>query len=610
MQRLHGRDDPPPELRWLRAGPLDVALDGPDLRYVRLGELELVRRVYLAVRDLNWDTIGDVQRNVSIEEGGDDFVVRGRLLHRRGPIVFAWDGLIEGSADGTITYTADGRCESEFPFAKIGICVHHPIRECAGRPFAARTPDGPVSGVLPDTIGQQIFDSELGYELPLFAPFSALAIDLDGGIEVSFAFEGQLFEMEDQRNWTDASLKTASMPSYLGFVHQAEPGRRVWQRVVIRHRARARAGPVRRRGAVAPPEGLILGRPLGRTVPPIGFGLPSDGQPHSPVEVKRVRALRPAHLRADIDAEDVLELNRAFEQCAAVDARLELALHVDANDLDAVDRLCERVPAGAVARLIVLERGQETTRRAVIEAVRARLPNGLPLVGGTNAYFCDINRDRPDVTALDGVAYSINSQVHAVDELSLVEALDGHADTVISACAIFPAVPIVVSPITLRPRFNPVAVAEELTGDGPELPWPVDPRQMSQFAAAWTLGSVKALSEAGASSLTYYETVGWRGLFEREAGNPQPDLFPSTPGMLFPVYGLFAALAGLGGAELVELTPTDPLRATGLALHSAGELRLLLANLTPEPTSVEVSPRGLTVDLDPYGVEILTIPAD
>ena len=343
-------------------------------------------------------------------------------------------------------------------------------------------------------------------------------------------------------------------------------------------------------------------------LPPIGFGLPSDGRPHTEREEQRVLALRPVHLRADVDATDLEALVEAFRMCTSVGAELELALHVDASNVEAIDGLRHGLSTGPLARVLVFQRGEETTPRATIDAARARLPDGISIVGGTDANFCDVNRDRPDVTGLDGVAYSINSQVHAFDELSLVEALAGHADTVRSAHVYFPGVPVVVSPVTLRPRFNPAAVAEELSSDEPELPSAVDPRQMSQFAAAWTLGSIKALGEAGASSLTYYETTGWRGLFERDAGNPQPDLFPSTPGMVFPVFGLFETLAGLGGAELLDLVAADPLRIVGLALRQDHGVTLLVGNLTRKPIILTLNPHGRVVELDPYGIQLLSPP--
>ena len=62
------------------------------------------------------------------------------------------------------------------------------------------------------------------------------------------------------------------------------------------------------------------------------------------------------------------------------------------------------------------------------------------------------------------------------------------------------------------------------------LPSSVDPRQMSLFGAAWTLGSVKYLAESQVASVTYYETGGWRGVLEIEAGSPAPRQFRSIPG--------------------------------------------------------------------------------
>jgi hypothetical protein len=43
---------------------------------------------------------------------------------------------------------------------------------------------------------------------------------------------------------------------------------------------------------------------------------------------------------------------------------------------------------------------------------------GAPLVIGTNEYFTELNRQRPQPELLDGSCYSINPQVHAFDNQS------------------------------------------------------------------------------------------------------------------------------------------------------------------------------------------------
>ena len=113
---------------------------------------------------------------------------------------------------------------------------------------------------------------------------------------------------------------------------------------------------------------------------------------------------------------------------------------------------------------------------------------------------------------------------------------------------------------------------------------------MSLFAAAWTLASIKQLAEGGAASVTYYETTGWRGIKETDGGCPAPELFCSRPGLVFPVYHVFADIADLKTAEIIACSSTDPLRVQGLALHADGRLHLLLANLTAEAQTCAVGP--------------------
>src|SRR5260370_22668964 len=87
-----------------------------------------------------------------IEQGSDSFKVQFEANHRQKDIDFSWKGTIVGSADGTISYEMDGIAQREFRYAKIGICIHHPIQGTAGRPFTLQTPDGPISGTVPLTL--------------------------------------------------------------------------------------------------------------------------------------------------------------------------------------------------------------------------------------------------------------------------------------------------------------------------------------------------------------------------------------------------------------------------------------------------------------------------
>ncbi|MEZ4515963.1 MAG: hypothetical protein R3C44_03665 [Chloroflexota bacterium] len=108
----------------------------------------------------------------------------------------------------------DGEAASDFRYCRIGFCVLHPIEGIAGSSYQAETPDGMVYGELPKLIAPQTIRD--GLEEPLFPSCSNLIIATPTGIKIRTDFEGDLFEMEDQRNWTDGSFKTYCTPLALG----------------------------------------------------------------------------------------------------------------------------------------------------------------------------------------------------------------------------------------------------------------------------------------------------------------------------------------------------------------------------------------------------------
>ena len=131
------------------------------------------------------------------------------------------------------------------------------------------------------------------------------------------------------------------------------------------------------------------------------------------------------------------------------------------------------------------------------------------------------------------------------------------------------AKPVIVSPITMRRRVNFHAAGEPPPTPPGELPDSVDVRQSSLYGAAWTAGSLKYLSESGASSVTYYETTGWRGVVERAGGSELPERFRSVAGEVFPLYHPLADAAEWRGAEVLACESSDVLAAVGLAVRDA-----------------------------------------
>jgi hypothetical protein len=581
---LRGIDRPAPELVPLRAGPLTAILDGVDLRYVKLGAVELVRRIYAAVRDQNWNTIPGVAVNSELDVREDAFDVRFDVRHGNDELDFSWQGTISGTADGRVSFSLDGRAGRDFPYNRIGFCVLHPWRETAGARYRGETPDGPIEGQFPLSVGPQDFVD--GLYVSLFPAVSRLEIDLAEGITALFEFEGDLFECEDQRNWTDASFKTYCTPLALGLPHRATAGFHVAQTVTVS----ARGSPP---GDTSSEDMTVLtvGRETGTTVPPIGLGLPEGVPQLSGREARLLRALAPAHLRVALHLDDPAwpeELERALETLRSVGAALELTPFLREQQAAELGRLAEALAGVDLARVLVAPEGarsatpDETTPAGLVRLVREGLGRvDVPVAGGTDMYFCEVNRTRPEVDAMDGLFWSVNAQVHAFDDVSLVETPEAQGEQVRTALAITGGKPVFVGPITLKRRYNVNATVAEAERAADELPDPVDPRQASLLGAAWTAASLKYLAEAGAAAVTYFETTGWRGVIQGDAPPPLPGKFSGRVGEAFPLYHVLADVAGWRGAEVRSCRSSGPLLVVGLAVRDRDGLHLLVANLTP-----------------------------
>ncbi len=602
----YGAETPLPARIALRAGPLTLLFEPATafMRYICLGDREVLRGVYSAVRDRNWDTVLPRLSNLQLHQEPQAFSVAFDVECRQGEIDFRWHGTIEGTPGGRLTFTMDGQAHSTFLRNRIGFCVLHPIRECAGRPCLVQHPDG--------TWEHGTFPRHISPHQP-FLDISAIAHEAAPDVWAVVQFEGDLFEMEDQRNWTDGSFKTYCTPLRLPYPVEVAAGTRVSQTVrlalqnappesaAVRAERERPATIVHVAAAGGPGEQvaepiLTVGETPVARLPRLGLGMASHGQPLTATETGRLQALNLSLLRADLALSAAgwrQRLAQAAAEATAIGVALELAVFLSGAGEDELAALAAvlRELRPAVAQWLIFHVEEKSTTAPWVRLARRYLASYAPearIGAGTNAYFAELNRQPPPVEGLDLVCYSITPQVHAFDNASLVETLEMQAETVVSARRFTGTVPLAITPVTLRPRFNPNATGPVSEPPPDELPPQVDVRQMSLFGAGWTLGSLKYLAESGVYSITYYETTGWRGVMETEAGSPVPERFRSLPGGVFPLYHVFADAGELAGGAVLPARASAPLAFEGLALQRDGRVRVMLANLGPQPRQVRV----------------------
>ncbi|NJR13486.1 MAG: hypothetical protein HC779_03590 [Phyllobacteriaceae bacterium] len=195
-------------------------LDG-DPRRISFAGVEVLRRISYPVRDASWGTI----QTETIQEviTATQYTRRFRAMSGEftGEFVLALTSMHAGEASlqASIVITA----ATDFMTNRAGLTLLHPITYVAGSPMVITHPDGRQTRAnFP----------------PLIDPRQP-ALDIAAirhvvcGIAVDVHFEGEVFEMEDQRNWSDASFKTYCRPLSLPRPFAVRKGETVSQRVTV-----------------------------------------------------------------------------------------------------------------------------------------------------------------------------------------------------------------------------------------------------------------------------------------------------------------------------------------------------------------------------------------
>ena len=72
----------------LTAGTFTMEYADGDIRTLRCGSVEIINRIYFALRDRNWGTVEGRISGFSIDQNDDGFLLTYHSDHRQGDIAF------------------------------------------------------------------------------------------------------------------------------------------------------------------------------------------------------------------------------------------------------------------------------------------------------------------------------------------------------------------------------------------------------------------------------------------------------------------------------------------------------------------------------------------
>lgn len=578
---LFGTPEPTSAPIPVAVGDLSLVIIGGVARRIAWRGIELVRAIDCPVRDESWGTHAqdEVRETLAHEGEGADAVVRYERRFTVADGALSGRLVLEARADALeVALTLDAH--RDIATNRAGFTLLHPIAGIAGAPMEIRHPDDShETGRFPERISpaQPARDmAGLSYAM--------------GGAAVDLAFEGEVFEMEDQRNWADASFKTYCRPLALPYPYTIAAGMRVTQRIVARF---------------SPSEGSTQeSRPAQEAASPTAARGPDlllaveDGW-LSPADETALTEIAPRALLARIGAGETGAegwLDALANRIRATGAGLDLEIVVPkgADPARHCAALAERLSERGLrpTHVIALPEPylashqpegpwpdgpspEECARAAGDAFPEAEIGVGML----TN--FTELNR-RPPQGALGAyLTHATCAIVHAADDLSVIETLETLPQIFASARALGGPRGYRLGLVSIGMRSNPygadVAANPERTRRAMAR---IDPRQDGTFAAAYAVAAYVAAMQGGVEAIALAAPSGPFGIVD-ESGARRP---------------IQAALLALGRFAGEPVVPVEGLGdgLVGLVTTGPGRRRAVIANPTLEPRALAL-PEGAGV---------------
>ena len=278
---LYGTEQPPVPVRRFRRGLLGFDLEAGKIRYICLNGIEVLRSIAFVVRGPGWESPAPRISDLEVSEDASRLQIRYKAFYETAGGQIEVAARIRAPRSGGLAFEAEAQPLIDFTTARTSFCILHPAA-VAGRPLSVTRPDESIEEAqFPDTISAH----------QPFTNIRALTHEAAPGVKATVRMEGDIWEMEDQRNWTDASFKTYGRPRDIPWPYTLAKGEPVVQRTLLSFEG-APATPAAVRAETVE---IALGKtPVGQ-LPRLALAVSPEEAPHALAAAARLAAA-PAQL--------------------------------------------------------------------------------------------------------------------------------------------------------------------------------------------------------------------------------------------------------------------------------------------------------------------------
>ncbi len=597
LEKLYGTGESLPALRRVTTGPLSFFYSQEGLRRISWNGTELVRALAWPIRDENWGTypveiVDEWSQTTHDFEAGLKFAVGGGRL--------TCDLHIHASSKGVIvaelTMTPNN---GTFATNRAGFTVLHPIKGVAGSPLAVTHSNGTRENtrfplhIQPDQPVKDI--SELKYEL--------------GGQGVAIVFGGEVFEMEDQRNWSDASYKTYCVPLVYPFTYEiSQPTKQSVRITCDGDAVSSDAGAVKTALHVAQTKENAID---------VGLALEADWLPKTDIALSGFSHVL---LRTTPNLDRIDKLADFLRGWEIIDLEIVLPAATRAeSDLQELATALEN--HGIVPRrVIALPEAYLGSHQPVgpwpdgaapndiLDAVRQAFPKSM-IGGGMLTNFTEMNRYRPDVSKCDYVTHSLTPLVHAGDDMSVLETLEALPQIFSSTDAMAKGLPYRLGLSSIGMRSNPygAAVAQNPAQVRRTMA-KIEPRHRGLFGSAFAVGVLAATYESNVEAICLGAPVGPFGLCYEPNDYPQAG-YDGARRAVYPLFHVVREACLMAGHPRLSIAGIGD-GVSGYGALIAGAARIMMANTTDTTKEILLGQAASVTILDAQSFDAATASPD
>ncbi|MBG1232428.1 hypothetical protein [Aestuariivirga litoralis] len=519
LLKLYGTTEKPSESKMIQAGALSVEWLGGNLGKIAFGGVEVLRGISYLVRDANWGTCAAKISGLKIAKsrGGASIIYKATAAN--GDRVLAMKAQI-GITPRQLVFSIQATPNKDFKTNRTGFVVLHPAG-LAGKPVTVTHTDGKKEKAkFPKLInpGQPFFEIRALEHAP--AP----------GLKAQVLMEGNKFEMEDQRNWSDASYKTYVCSLLDPWPYELKAGIAFEQKITITLTGKAPAAIAKLKAKATALKGKL---------PEIGLAVPMLEVQATLKRIADIKALNPHHLMCQLDgAGDFASAAASFAKLAdatGIPIALEIILPAKAPAGLEMSAIAQAVHhAGLKPESVIVTQAHDLksfqpgtprpwgpTYEEMAAAAHAHFPD-TKIGGGMLSFFTELNRKRPPQGLFDFITHSVCPIVHDASDAAVMQTLETLPAIFASARAFIGKAEYHLGPSTIAARMNPYGAD---VADNPKrlrmCLAPNDPRQIGTFAVEWNHGLIAAAANARLTRITLCDVTGPRGLFDAK-GQPTP----------------------------------------------------------------------------------------